>query len=264
MLDCSAYHLWAQGRAGKRELKVAAEEMARLLERILRATGREADTDMNSEAWPTRNAIVAEERRYFLSNAWLPDTKQQEPLQVTALDAVVATAKTQPQTEAKMMAPEVDEEVVPPLTISEGVPQRAHTSQKQRPRQQHPNLDDHGRPVRNMYRDRSNRRLDLNDVVGVGAVELAERVPLVGAKLAADLVAYRASKAMCDGVVADQGVVVGLVPDGSCGGSSGGAMVRQQMRPIKSYLELLKKNGGVLPGDVGGKTFESLMCFTTL
>eukprot|EP01044_Picomonas_judraskeda_P022163 COSAG03_NODE_5433_length_1250_cov_1.098175_1_plen_107_part_10 len=91
MLDCSAYHLWAQGRAGKRELKVAAEEMARLLERILRATGREADTDMKSDAWPARNAIVAEERRYFLSDAWLPNTKQQEPLQITAPAAVSAS-----------------------------------------------------------------------------------------------------------------------------------------------------------------------------
>ena len=72
VIDCSAYQLWQQGRAGKTELKEAAAEMERLLERILSATGREGDTDMNSAEWPTRKAVADAEREHFLSGDWLP------------------------------------------------------------------------------------------------------------------------------------------------------------------------------------------------
>lgn len=179
VIDCSAYQLWQQGRAGKTELKEAAAEMERLLERILSATGREGDTDMNSAEWPTRKAVADAEREHFLSGDWLPQK----------------TASKNPQ---------------------------------------NPRLDDLGRPVRNMHTDRSNRRLNLN---GASAIEIAEKVPLVGKKLAADIVEYRERKA---------------ASHPAC------------TRPIAAFQELLKKHGGPLPGDVGGRTFESLMCFTTL
>jgi len=240
VLDCSAYQLWAQGRAGKRELKKAAEEMELLLEKILQATGREADKDMQGEAWLARNAVVAEERRYFLSDEWLSQIKQPVGAPAHASAAVVATAEPElkVELETKTKGSRENENTGPPLT--EGV----HPATGTRCRR---HLDDHGRPIRNMYRDRGNRRLDLNDLT-VGVAELTESVPLVGTKLAQDLVDYRAKQkqALDNGVATEKGAVV------------------PSTQPIKHYTELLKKNGGVLPGDIGGKTFESLMCFTTV
>lgn len=186
VIDCSAYQLWEQGRAGKKELKKAAAEMERLLARILTATGREGDDDMNSEEWSERKAVAEAERRYFLSDDWLPRN-----------------------------------------------PKAAEGASK------HPRLDDLGRPVRNMHSDRSNRRLNLNDASTVGEADLAEKVPLIGPKLAADIVRYRAQKLKSKRNAAST-------------------------RPIATFQELLQKNGGPIPGDVGGRTFESLMCFTTL
>eukprot|EP01043_Picozoa_sp_COSAG02_P027090 COSAG02_NODE_1581_length_11839_cov_9.055451_3_plen_623_part_00 len=189
VIDCSAYQLWEQGRAGKTELKQAALEMERLLGRILSATGREEDIDMNSEEWPVRKAVADAEREFFLSDDWLPRNPK------TSIESASKTFR----------------------------------------------LDDLGRPVRNMHRDRSNRRLNLNDASAVGATEIAEKVPLIGPKLAADIIAYRTRQ-----------LTSKAKRDGSC------------TRPISTFQQLLKKNGGPILGDVGGRTFESLMCFTTL
>ncbi len=163
--------------------------MERLLGRILSATGREEDIDMNSEEWPVHRAVADAEREFFLSDDWLARNPK------TSIESASKTFR----------------------------------------------LDDLGRPVRNMHRDRSNRRLNLNDASSVGATEIAEKVPLIGPKLAADIIAYRTRQ-----------LTSKAKRDGSC------------TRPISTFQQLLKKNGGPIPGDVGGRTFESLMCFTTL
>ena len=137
--------------------------MERLLGNILKATGRESDADMEHADWPERKAVVDAERTFFLSDEWFP-----------------RSASRCAGTAAGVEAAHGSSVAAGPL-----------------PATAHPRLDDNGRPVRNMHADRSNRRLDLNDMA-VGWEDIAEQVPLVGEKTAKAIIAYRQQRAVSD------------------------------------------------------------------